>query len=152
MDKQGFQELMATVTGKLRGRPIAAGLARTLAADFPAGGETFAAIEAACRQAIAEGWMCEREHGGIAYGRVIQDLDGFSVDVVRMADVVGPHHRHPNGEVDMVMPTDAAATFDGHGAGWVVYGPDSAHRPTVSDGEALVLYLLPGGAIEFTGE
>ena len=26
----------------------------------------------------------------------------------------------------------------------------SAHRPTLSGGEALVLYLLPNGAIEFT--
>ena len=43
-----------------------------------------------------------------------------------------------------------AARFDGHGAGWVVYGPGSAHSPTVTGGRALVLYLLPQGAIEFT--
>ena len=42
------------------------------------------------------------------------------------------------------------ALFDGRAAGWVVYGPGSAHRPTVSGGKALVLYLLPDGAIEFT--
>ncbi|NCF10982.1 MAG: DUF4863 family protein, partial [Gammaproteobacteria bacterium] len=30
--------------------------------------------------------------------------------------------------------------------------PNSAHRPTVRDGRALVLYLLPGGEIEFTGQ
>ncbi|MBP6368696.1 MAG: DUF4863 family protein, partial [Burkholderiales bacterium] len=42
------------------------------------------------------------------------------------------------------------ATFDGQGAGWVVYGPGSAHSPTVAGGRALVLYLLPQGAIEFT--
>ena len=47
------------------------------------------------------------------------------------------------------MPIQGAAEFDGHGAGWKVYGPDTAHRPTVSDGEALVLYLLPGGEIDF---
>ena len=28
--------------------------------------------------------------------------------------------------------------------------PGSAHRPTVAAGRALVLYLLPQGAIEFT--
>jgi hypothetical protein len=28
--------------------------------------------------------------------------------------------------------------------------PGSAHRPTVSQGRALVLYLLPDGRIEFT--
>jgi len=33
---------------------------------------------------------------------------------------------------------------------WLVYGPGSAHSPTVAHGRALVLYLLPQGAIEFT--
>ena len=47
-------------------------------------------------------------------------------------------------------PAVATARFDGHGAGWVVYGPGSAHSPTVTGGRALVLYLLPQGAIEFT--
>jgi uncharacterized protein DUF4863 len=32
----------------------------------------------------------------------------------------------------------------------VVYEPGSAHRPRVTDGKALVLYLLPQGAIEFS--
>ena len=49
-------------------------------------------------------------------------------------------------------PVDAEARFDGRGAGWCVYGPDSAHRPTVRGGRAFVLYLLPQGAIEFTGQ
>jgi hypothetical protein len=31
-----------------------------------------------------------------------------------------------------------------------VYPPGSAHRPTVSGGRALVLYLLPEGRIEFS--
>jgi hypothetical protein len=48
------------------------------------------------------------------------------------------------------MPLTEHAQFDGRGAGWLVYGPDTAHSPTVSGGRALVLYLLPGGAIEFT--
>ena len=33
--------------------------------------------------------------------------------------------------------------------GWVVYGPDSVRVPTVRDGEMLILYFLPGAAIEF---
>ena len=48
-----------------------------------------------------------------------------------MNDVAGPRHRHPNGEIDLVMPLSPAARFDGHGAGWVVYGPDSRTGPTV---------------------
>lgn len=67
-----------------------------------------------------------------------------------MADLAGPHHVHPNGEIDLIMPLTAGATFDGHPAGWCVYGPGTAHRPTVAHGRALVLYLLPEGAIEFT--
>jgi hypothetical protein len=69
-----------------------------------------------------------------------------------MEDVAGPHHRHPTGEIDLVLPLSGDARFDGRGAGWVVYGPGSAHRPTVRGGKALVLYLLPQGAIEFTKE
>jgi hypothetical protein len=150
MTKEDFQGLIADVTGAVKGRALDSGLAADLNARFPATGPAFKAIRAACDAAIAEGWMCERAQGGIRFGRVIKDVDGFSVDVVEMSDVVGPHHRHPNGEIDMVMPIDSAAQFDGHGAGWVVYGPDSAHKPTVMGGKALVLYLLPGGAIDFT--
>ena len=75
---------------------------------------------------------------------------GFSIDVVEMEDIAGPHHSHPNGEIDMIMPLGAAAKFDGRGRGWLVYAPGSAHRPTVGEGKALVLYLLPQGSIEFT--
>jgi hypothetical protein len=48
------------------------------------------------------------------------------------------------------MPLTATAKFDGAGRGWKVYEPGSAHNPTVTDGEAVVLYLLPDGRIEFT--
>lgn len=150
MTKDEFQTLIGQVTQLSKGRPLDAALAADLNAKFPAAGPVFQSIRAACDAGVAEGWMCEREQGGIKFGRVIKDVDGFSVDVVQMADVVGPHHRHPKGEIDLVMPLDAAAQFDGHGAGWVVYGPDSSHKPTVRGGAALVLYLLPGGAIDFT--
>ncbi len=150
MTKDEFQTLIAEVTQTVRGHPLDAKLAAELNAKFPAAGQAFQSIRAACAAAVADGWMCEREQGGIKFGRVIKDVDGFSVDVVHMTDVVGPHHRHPNGEIDMIMPLDAAAQFDGHGAGWLVYGPDSAHKPTVQGGAAMVLYLLPGGAIDFT--
>ena len=67
-----------------------------------------------------------------------------------MDSIIGPHHRHPEGEIDLIMPLDEVAEFDGRGAGWLVYPPGSAHCPTVSEGRALVLYLLPQGSIEFT--
>jgi hypothetical protein len=120
---------------------------------FPADGDVFNSLLAGCRAGIAAGWMCNREHAGIKYGRVVKpgaETHGYSVDVVLMDNVAGGHHRHPHGEVDLIMPMSEGAQFDGHGAGWLVYEADSAHRPTVSGGKALVLYLLPQGAIEFT--
>ncbi|MDO9596313.1 MAG: DUF4863 family protein [Azoarcus sp.] len=153
MTPETFHALIANVTATIDGMPIDDALASFLNQRFPAAGPEFQSIAAACREAVAAGWMCEREHGGIKYGRVIKpcpELHGFSVDVVEMADVVGPQHAHPNGEIDMIMPLEGDAKFDGHGAGWFVYGPGTVHRPTVSDGRAHVLYLLPQGAIEFT--
>lgn len=153
MTPDQFQALIAKVTGEIAGRPLDAQLADFLNERFPATGAEFQAIAKACADAVAAGWMCEREHGGIKFGRVIKPTDaihGFSVDVVEMKDVVGPQHAHPNGEIDMIMPLEGDAKFDGHGAGWFVYGPGSVHRPTVTDGRAYVLYLLPQGAIEFT--
>ena len=108
---------------------------------------------AACEAGVAEGWLCNREGGGIRYGRIFKpapDLHGFSVDVVDMQDIAGPHHSHPNGEIDLIMPIEGDALFDGRPAGWLVCPPGSAHRPTVSNGRALVLYLLPEGRIDFT--
>ena len=69
-----------------------------------------------------------------------------------MDNVIGPHHAHPNGEIDLTMPIDRDARFDGSGPGWLVYPCGSAHRPTVSNGRALVLYLLPDGRIDFGKE
>jgi hypothetical protein len=120
---------------------------------FPPEGDIFLRLKAACRHGFDNGWLGQREAGGIRYGRVVKpgpETAGFSVDVVEMADVKGPHHSHPNGEIDMIMPVTPDARFDGHGEGWLVYGAASAHHPTVTGGRAMVLYLLPGGAIEFT--
>ncbi len=56
-----------------------------------------------------------------------------------MADIEGPHHRHPRGEIDLILPLEGAPAFDGVSAGWSVYPPGSAHRPTVTGGTAYVL-------------
>lgn len=153
MDVNQFQALIAGVTGKIAGLPLDAALATRLNAELGPDSAGYKELFAACQAAIAAGWMCNREAGGIRFGRVIQPnpaTHGFSVDVVDMEEVVGPHHVHPEGEVDLIMPLTPNAQFDGHPAGWCVYGPGSAHRPTVAGGRALVLYLLPQGAIQFT--
>lgn len=149
-----FQDLVGRVARTIKDAPLDDALQARLNTEVPADGDLFKDIEAACHQAIEEGWMCAREHGGIRFGRVFKPdadgLEGFSIDVVRMTPVAGPHHAHPNGEIDMIMPLDPDARFDGAPRGWLVYGPGSAHNPTVSGGDAVVLYFLPGGAIEFT--
>lgn len=153
MTQEQIAQLVAELTSTIAGRPLDAALEAELNSRCGAGSDAFRRIEDACRAGIASGWMCSREGGGIRYGRVVKPTPathGFSVDVVEMADIVGPQHAHPNGEIDLVMPLDADARFDGRGAGWMVYGPGSAHSPTVTRGRAWVLYLLPGGAIEFS--
>ena len=153
MDASDLHVALQPITAQLAGRALDRELQDWLNATYPADGEVFAQVRAVCQAGVGDGWLCQREAGGIRFGRVFKPdlaLQGFSVDVVSMTDVVGPYHVHPNGEIDLIMPLDAHARFDSHGAGWLVYPPGSAHPPTVAGGTALVLYLLPAGAIEFT--
>ncbi len=152
--KDAFHTLLADLTAQIDGRPLDAALDQWLNTAHGAGSPAYEQLRSACITGVAEGWLCEREGGGIKYGRAFKAEDAlhrFSVDVVDMQDLAGPHHTHPNGEIDLIMPiNDSAATFDGRPAGWCVYGPGTAHRPTVAQGRALVLYLLPEGQIQFT--
>ena len=153
MSQEHFRSLVAQFTLDIKERPLDTDLDRWLNEHHGVGSPTYEAIKQACVAGVAEGWMCEREGGGIRYGRVLKasdDLQRFSVDVVDMRDIVGPHHSHPQGEIDLIMPLEGDAQFDGRAAGWCVYPPGSAHRPTVTQGRALVLYLLPEGQIELT--
>jgi len=140
------------VTGPISGAALDGALERRLNAELPAGGEVCRSLEVACREGIAEGWMCTQGGGKRRFGRVFEpaaDLGGFSVDVVDIDDLVGNYHRHPTGEIDLIMPVTPGATFDARGAGWLVYAKGSGHRPTVKRGRVLVLYLLPQGRIEW---
>ena len=153
MSKESFHQIVADVTTQIAGRPLNDELDRWLNTVHGPGSESYERLKQACIDGVAEGWLCEREGGGIKYGRVFKPEDalaGFSVDVVDMKDIKGPHHTHPNGEIDLIMPLEGDATFDGRAAGWCVYPPGSAHYPTVAQGRALVLYLLPEGQIQFS--
>jgi hypothetical protein len=153
MSPKEFQDLIASVTREIADRDPNSSLADWLNRTWPPQSEKYEALADACRIGAEQGWLCNREAGGIRFGRIFKALpetNGFSVDVVRMKNIVGPHHVHPNGEIDLIIPLEDGATFDGHPAGWCVYGTGSAHCPTVANGDALVLYLLPQGAIEFT--
>jgi hypothetical protein len=138
-----FQTLLKPVTDLVSEMAIDSKLAEELSRRFPPEGEVFDTIEKACHQAIEEGRR---------WGRVIEpseETGGLSVDVVDLTDLVGSEHSHPGGEVCMVMPITPNAKFDGTSRGWCVFESGSSHHPTVSDGEALVLYMLPDGKIDF---
>ena len=153
MSPEQFRLQIAALTAQLAGRPLDAALDAWLNAEHGPASASYRTLRAACETGVREGWLCEREGGGIRYGRIFKpapDLHGFSVDVVDMKDLAGPHHSHSTGEIDLIMPMDEGARFDDRPAGWLVCPPGSAHRPTVSGGRALVLYLLPEGRIEFT--
>lgn len=153
MSPAQFREQIAELGTQLAGRPLDADLDAWLNTEHGVGTATYDRLKQSCEAGVAAGWLCEREGGGIRYGRIFKpapDLGGFSVDVVDMKDIAGPHHAHPNGEIDLIMPIGDGAWFDGRPAGWLVCPPGSAHRPTVSGGRALVLYLLPEGRIDFT--
>ena len=144
---------VSALTAELHGRALDAELAAWLQSEHGPLSDSFRRLQATCEAGVHDGWLCTREGGGIRYGRIFKpadDLHGFSVDVVDMESITGPRHVHPLGEIDMVMPLSSEARFDGHGAGWVVYGPGSEHAPTVRQGRALVMYLLPQGRIQFT--
>ena len=153
MEISKFKALIKPVTDLVSSGAINAELAEELNRQFPPGGETFDAIERACHEAIAAGWMCANgEEGGPRWGRVIEageETGGLSVDVVDLTDLVGGLHSHPTGEVCMVLPITPGARFDGTDRGWCVFEPGTSHHPTVSNGRALVLYMLPEGKIEF---
>lgn len=155
MSLQDFTELMGAIAGDLAGRDVNAAMADHLNESYPKGGETFEKLAGLCAQGEAEGWLMNREGGGIKFGRAIKpgaEAGSFSVDVVRMKDVKGPHHVHTTGEIGAIMPIEGEPRFDGMEQGWYVYPPGSDHHPTVTGGDAYVLYLLPEGAIEFTGK
>lgn len=152
MTAEQLRSQVAALASQMAGRPLDRSLADWLNTEHGPASDTFRQLQATCEAGVRDGWLCNREGGGIRYGRIFKpadDLQGYSVDVVDMDSIVGPQHVHPSGEIDMVMPLAGDAKFDGHGAGWVVYGPGSQHAPTVQGGRALVLYLLPAGEIKF---
>ena len=97
-----FQKLLKPVTDFVSSQIVSPDLAEELNRRFPHNGETFNAIEAACHEAISEGWMCAQGAAGRRFGRVIEPSAAsgrLSVDVVDLSNIVGPHHRHPDPSV-----------------------------------------------------
>lgn len=153
MNQDEFRLKLSALTAQIGLMNLDADLEQLLNQDYGVDSIWYQQIKSLCLAGIEQGWLCNREGGGIRYGRVFkpaEDLARFSVDVVDMENIAGPYHIHPLGEIDLIMPIDESALFDQHTAGWMVTPPGSAHAPTVSNGRALVLYLLPEGQIQFT--
>ena len=153
MSRREFEDLIGSVADAIGDRPLDDRLETFLNARFPADGTTFSTLAALCAEGEAEGWLLAREAAGIKYGRAVKPgtvAGRFSVDIVRMKDVKGPHHTHTTGEIGAIVPIAGEPRFDGRDRGWYVYPPASAHHPTVTGGDAYVVYLLPDGAIAFT--
>ena len=147
-DKTAFHQALADLTAQLAGKPLDAALAQWLNTAHGPTSTTYQRLREACRQGVREGWLCEREGGGIRYGRVFKPEDAlhrFSVDVVDMQNIAGPHHTHPRGEIDLIMPLEGNAVFDGHPAGWCVYPPDRPHHPRWLTAERWCCTCCPRG-------
>ena len=85
-----FRQGLAELTTQLTGRPLDAALDAWLNAEHGPASDTYRGLRDACLQGVAEGWLCDREGGGIRYGRIFKpaaDLNNFSVDVVDMQDI-----------------------------------------------------------------
>lgn len=150
-----FAAAISEVVDAIGDKPLDAALSDHLNTTFPAGGEMIATLSKLCAEGERDGWLLAHEAGGIKFGRAIKPggaAGAFSVDVVRMKDIKGPHHVHTTGEIGLTMAIDGDPRFDAFDGPWYVYEPGSAHWPTISGGDAYVLYLLPDGKIEFTGK
>jgi len=150
LDEAGLAELLSFVSLLDLGDP--AGAVAQLEARYPLDGDTVAGISRALFAGMKEGTVCDRGGDDLRYSRLFGPSAAsyeLSADAVWMR-TAGPHHTHPQGEVDLCLSDDGAPTFDGRAPGWTVYGPGSSHTPTVRGGSMMILYLLPGGAIEFT--
>lgn len=124
--------------------------AAALEAEFSLSGPFGIELRKRAEAALQAGAICSREGGPSRFSRVAKPeaAQGYSVDAVLLWGD-GPWHRHTNGEVNCMLAWEGTPTFCGHGPGWAVFAPGSAHVPSVQGGKMLIFYLLPGGAMEW---
>ena len=150
-----FKESALRVAEWLKGRPVEPGLAAELNARFPVDGREFRELAEACKAGVLDGKLAIHQSGPVKFERVIEPSDDshrFSVDVVVAPVFSGRRHSHPTGEIDMIIPLHPDARFDDHGEGWLVYPPESEHTPTTTGGDAIIIYFLPEGQIDWEDE
>ncbi len=118
---------------------------------FPSRGKAARALRSALVQAVEDGVICERQNGDVRFSRLAKPSDtphDLSIDFVWMTGP-GVNHRHPQGEINLCFAVEGEPRFDGQPEGWIVFSPDSRHVPTVTGGRMLIVYFLPGGAVEW---
>lgn len=145
-----FRPLLDAAAGVDLADPAAA--QRELARRFDPRGPAAAELNRSLVALLDARRIADRGEPPVRWSRVSKatpDSRDFSIDVVDM-NGPGPHHAHPGGEVNWCVALEGDPRFDGRPAGWVVMPPGSGHVPTVSGGRMLIVYLLPGGKIEFT--
>ncbi len=129
--------------------PGAPDAAAALEREFPLHAPPMQALRALVREGVEARWLCDRENAGVRYSRVLKGAPGaISIDAVHLAGP-GAAHTHPNGEIDLCFGVSGEPRFDGRPEGWVVYGANTWHVPTVAGGVMDILYFLPSGAIRF---
>ncbi len=89
-------------------------------------------------------WPGDQSRGGAA--------GPFSVDVVQMDNLAGPHHIHDTGEIGLIMPISGPARLTGWRPAGMSIRPARIIFRLPTGGSAFILYLLPDGKISFTGK
>lgn len=151
--KDEMSRLLLEVCDSIRGRPLDEHLELHLNREFGVGTQSYARMVSLLKIGVEEEWAAYVEIDGADYrrGRIAEaslETAGMSIESGLLRDVKGQYYCHTNGEINMIIPLEEGAQFCGHGAGWCVFAPLSEHFPTVTR-KALILYFLPGGAIEY---
>ena len=72
-----FKAQIAALTAQIAGQPLDAALDAWLNAHHGPDSATFSGLKASAQAGVAAGWLCDREGGGIRFGRIFkagQDL------------------------------------------------------------------------------
>ena|SRR5579862_7080694 len=151
--KAAMMAVLRPVFDAIRGHALDETLEFVLNRNFGVASSTHESLVRLLRLGLEEGWVAYAPVPGADYsrGRIADPSDetaGLSVESGLLCNVKGQYHCHTRGEIDMIVPIEGSARWCGHEAGWVVYPPKSEHFPTTT-GNAVVLYFLPNGEIEY---
>lgn len=147
-----IRDQLRPLTKWLNGRKLNKQLSRDLGRRFPMSDPNIVKLLNSLREGFGAGRLGKRVDPKTVYQHIADaaaEHSQYSIDAVVLTNVKGGRHRHPRGEIDLVIPLQDEARFDGKGEGWLVYPPNSRHSPTVTGGSAIVLFLLPNGEMAF---